>query len=273
MEELSRLIRQKDVTSLSKLMLNRQLFGTAGIRGLMEPGFNGLNDLIVIQTSQGLAKYLLQSSSQNKKIIIGHDGRHGSYRFARLATKVFLHSGFEVGLFSAVVPTPFVSFGTKLFKAAAGIVITASHNPKQYNGYKVFNTHGAQILSPHDANIQNLILENLKPWTDDIWNTDNLNYSKENKLFDPLSTVMEQYYLNLRQSSTQLDLVKNSNLKIAYSAMHGVGHNYLTKVFEEFEFKNYYPVRSQMKPDPEFPTLEFPNPEEGEGAFVSLILF
>lgn len=254
-------------------MLNRQLFGTAGIRGLMEPGFNGFNDLIVIQTSQGLAAYLLQSSTFNKKVIIGHDGRHGSYRFARLATNVFLSAGFEVGLFSAVVPTPFVSFGTKLFSAAAGIVITASHNPKQYNGYKVFNTHGAQILSPHDGNIQNLILKNLKPWTDEIWNTNKLDYSKENRLFDPLNAVMEQYYLNLLQFSTQLDLVKNSDLKIAYSAMHGVGHNYLTKVFNEFEFKNYHPVCSQMNPDPEFPTLEFPNPEEGEGAFVSAFLF
>ncbi|OTF69356.1 phosphoglucomutase-2-like protein [Euroglyphus maynei] len=275
--EIAELINSNDVERLSKLLLKRQCFGTAGIRGimeagfngLMEAGFNGLNDLVIIQTSQGLAKYVktLPTTATELLVVIGFDGRHHSYDFALLTTNVFRQAGFKVALFSKVVPTPFVSFAINLLNASTGIMITSSHNPKVYNGYKVFGNNGAQILSPHDKNIQNSILTNLKPWNNEIWNISNTFNYDGIQLFDPLHQVSQQYYYQLMESSTRLDLVKKSNLKITYTALHGVGHDYMAKMFEEFDFKNHYPVESQKIPDPEFPTVHFPNPEEGQGVF------
>ncbi|XP_027205636.2 phosphoglucomutase 2 isoform X2 [Dermatophagoides pteronyssinus] len=267
--EIAKLVESNEIERLSKLLLERQCFGTAGIRGIMEPGFNGLNKLVIIQTSQGLAKYVktLPTTATELLVVIGFDGRHNSYDFARLTTNIFRHTGFKVALFSKVVPTPFVAFATKLLNASTGIMITSSHNPKVYNGYKVYGNNGAQILSPHDKNIQNSILANLKPWNNEIWNISNdFNYDGI-QIFDPLRQVSQQYYFQLMKCSTRLDLVKKSDLKITYTALHGVGHDYMAKMFEEFGFKNHYPVESQKMPDPEFPTVHFPNPEEGQGVF------
>ena len=257
---------------LTKLLLERQCFGTAGIRGIMETGFNGLNNLVIIQTSQGLAKYVKQLPTTAKEllVVIGYDGRHHSLDFARLTTNVFRNAGFKVALFSKIVPTPFVAFATKLLNASTGIMITSSHNPKVYNGYKVFGNNGAQILSPHDSNIQISILANLKPWNDQIWDISNNNFNYDGvQLFDPLQQVSEQYYKHLMNCSTRHDLVSKSDLKITYTSLHGVAHEYLEKMFQEFGFKNHFAVESQKMPDPEFPTVHFPNPEEGQGVFVS----
>lgn len=269
-QDIVDLIKAKDVEKLSKKLLTRQSFGTAGIRAIMEAGFNGLNDLVIIQTSQGLAKYLAILAGPDrvqwsKNVVIGYDGRYNSYRFAKLTARAMLQCGFKVYLFSKVVPTPFIPFTIGLLQSAAGVMVTASHNPKEYNGYKVYLDKGTQILSPHDQNIQSHILESLVPWNEKMWNTDSLTYESEPNMIDPLEKVMEEYYRALVQSATQTNIVADSNLRVVYTGLHGVGHDYLTEAFKRLNFKNYFPVLSQKDPDPEFPTVVFPNPEEGQG--------
>lgn len=268
MKQIVDLVKEKNIDRLSSLLLQRQCFGTAGIRGIMEAGFNSLNSLMIIQTTQGLAKYLHTLPIRvDDVVVIGYDGRHHSSHFAKLATNVLLQSGFKVYLFSRIVPTPFVAYATRKYAAAAGIMITASHNPKVYNGYKVYFTNGAQILSPHDEGIQEKILENLEPWDKEIWNVETVLNNP--KVTDPLEEVSHCYFAKLKETATQADVVSKSDLKIVYTALHGVGHDYLTKAFETLGLKNYYPVMSQKDPDPEFSTVTFPNPEEGEGVLVS----
>lgn len=235
----------------------------------MKAGFNALNDLIIIQTTQGLVKYLAQINNEkatNNGIVIGYDGRHNSYRFARLAARVCLYHGFRVNLFSRLVPTPFVAYAVKCLSAAAGIMVTASHNPKEYNGYKVYFDNGAQIVAPHDTNIQKSIMECLVPWGASIWDVATLSY--DNKMIDPLQMVMDKYMTALVGNATQLDKIAKTDLKVVYTCLHGVGHEYLTQMFKSLGFKHYIPVDSQKDPDPEFSTVVFPNPEEGKGVWV-----
>lgn len=254
---------------MSSLLLQRQSFGTAGIRGLMEVGFNSFNDLMIIQTTQGLAKYLrtLDTTTEDSSVVIGFDGRHNSERFAQLSARVMSELGFKVYLFRRIVSTPIVAFATRYYSAAAGIVITASHNPKEYNGYKVFFSNGAQILSPHDTGIQTSILQNLQPWNDRVWNVELLK--NDSRIFDPFTEVTDKYYEALKKFATHTKVVQNTDLKVVYTSLHGVGHDFVTRAFDTLGFKNYYPVMSQKDPDPEFPTVTFPNPEEGEGVLVS----
>lgn len=145
-----------------------------------------------------------------------------------------------------------------------GVMVTASHNPKDDNGYKVYFSNGAQIKSPHDKNIQNSILQNLKPWPT-VW----VNNPRNNeKCVDPLKQIWNKYFSVIESNVFDKNSVKESNLRITYTALHGVGHDYLTEGLKVCGFKNYNPVESQMKPDPEFPTVVFPNPEEGKGVLV-----
>ena len=253
-------------------MLKRQEFGTAGIRGIMESGFNGFNDLVIIQTSQGLAKYLKSLyPTGTQSVVLGFDGRYGSKRFAQITANVFHLIGWKVYLYSRVVPTPFVPFGVRMTGSVAGVMVTASHNPKIYNGYKVYFGNGAQILSPHDQNIQAQILKNLEPMNDSIWNTDKLAYNGDN-LIDPIDQAMKKYFDLIVKNSTRASTVAESDLRVAYTALHGVGHECLTNVFKTLGFKNAFPVLSQKDPDPEFSTVVFPNPEEGQGVLVSFVV-
>ncbi|UXI21286.1 hypothetical protein NH340_JMT07229 [Sarcoptes scabiei] len=271
--EIHDLIKVNDFDRLAKLLLERQCFGTAGIRGIMAAGFNSMNRLVVLQTSQGLAKYLASlkdhKETKEKYIVIGFDGRYNSKDFARLSAKVFQHLGFNVYLFSRLVPTPFVAFATKFLNAECGIMITASHNPKSYNGYKVFNKNGAQILSPDDQNIQNSILENLDPWCEELWSIDDLVYNE--RLIDPSDRVMKMYYEQLKRSilidQNQIEQIGKAQFRITFTPLHGVGNDYLIRMFQELGYQNYFPVLSQADPDPEFSTVDFPNPEEGQGVF------
>ncbi|CAG2112316.1 unnamed protein product [Medioppia subpectinata] len=261
--EIKKLVDNKDTEQLSKLLLTRQEFGTAGIRGQMVAGFAGMNDLVLIQTSQGLAKYLLQmdGSAKDKGVVIGYDGRHNSLRFAQLSANAFLTAGIKVYLFSTLVPTPFVAFSIRVLSATAGVMVTASHNPKMDNGYKVYFSNGAQITSPHDKNIQKSIVQNLKPW-DGVWTK---NPRHDNKCSDPLDIVSSNYFSRIDKNIFNRNTNIGSKLRVTYTPIHGVGHVYLTEGFKVCGFKNCFPVKSQMKPDPEFSTVTFPNPEEGKG--------
>ena len=175
---------------LEKRLRNRIRFGTAGLRGRMQAGFAFMNCLTVIQTSQGIAQYLVASATAPSplSVIIGYDTRHLSARFARLAANAFKRKGINVLLFEDYVPTPLVAFGVKTMNANAGVMITASHNPAQDNGYKVYQSNGAQINTPVDEHIAKSILENLEPWCG-AW--DELDVLQ--KPAHLLPTIREQY--------------------------------------------------------------------------------
>ncbi|XP_012141602.1 phosphoglucomutase 2 [Megachile rotundata] len=261
--KIRELISNGDYKTLSNLFLRRLEFGTAGLRGRMGPGYSQMNDLVIVQTGQGLSEYLLDTIATKNRIIIGYDGRYGSKRFAELTAAIFLAKNMKVYLFSKVVPTPFIPYGVLKYKCAAGIMITASHNPKDDNGYKVYWENGAQIISPHDKKIQKYILENLEP-NESSWDT--INVYNNDLYTDPWNDIMESYFYNLKQTVLYPEVNRNTILKFVYTPMHGVGYEYMSAAFNVANLKPFIVVEEQKLPDPEFPTVKFPNPEEGKSA-------
>ncbi|XP_062545687.1 glucose 1,6-bisphosphate synthase [Armigeres subalbatus] len=271
LKEIKSLVNDSEWKVLSSRLLKRLAFGTAGLRGAMQAGFNAMNDLVVIQSAQGLCKYILEcypsESDRRRGIVLGFDGRHNSKRFAELSACIFLTEGIPVWLYSRTVATPFVPFAVKELECLAGIMVTASHNPKEDNGYKVYWTNSAQIISPHDKNIQAHILQNLIP-LESSWNLDLL---KTDQLKDPYDTMSSLYFEKLAENvpkSFVSDYNCNSSQRFVYSAMHGVGYPFIERGFETVGLQPVIAVKEQRDPDPEFPTVKFPNPEEGKSSLV-----
>ena len=179
---------------LEKRLRSHIQFGTAGLRGRMQAGFAFMNCLTVIQASQGIAQYLLsyRAADEPLSVIIGHDTRYNSAQFARLAANAFRSKGIKVNMFEDYVPTPLVAFGVKAMNANAGVMITASHNPAHDNGYKVYQSNGAQINTPVDERIAKSILENLEPW-DGAWDESEIVQEPATVL----TTILEQYHKQL----------------------------------------------------------------------------
>eukprot|EP01122_Echinamoeba_exundans_P010951 TRINITY_DN420_c0_g1_i1.p1 TRINITY_DN420_c0_g1~~TRINITY_DN420_c0_g1_i1.p1 ORF type:complete len:536 (+),score=130.88 TRINITY_DN420_c0_g1_i1:497-2104(+) len=229
----------------------------------MRAGFANMNDLTVIQASQGLAVYVEKTfpDAKSKGVVIGYDGRHNSHDFAHWAAATFASRGFKVYLFGRIVPTPLVAFGVLAKKTACGIMVTASHNPKDDNGYKVYWDNGAQIVEPHDKGISEAIEANLQPWGVDPHSV------KSNPLVeDPTDSVLDAYFKRIQEWSFHSKDNASRDLKIVYTAMHGVGKECATRAFAAFNLKPFHPVPQQIEPHPDFPTVPFPNPEEGKGA-------
>lgn len=269
MKEINKLIADKKWTVLEERLLSRLAFGTAGLRGPMQAGFNSMNDLVIIQTAQGITKYLLDNNSANdiqqKGIVISYDGRYNSRRFAELSAAVFLHAKIRVFLFSRMTPTPFVPFCVLKERTALGIMVTASHNPKEDNGYKVYWSNGAQIIPPHDKNIQKYILNNLEP-LDSSWDVSILKTSELIK--DPYSEVYDDYYPQLLKHipPSFIEMNRKSNIEFVYTAMHGVGYPFVVEAFKQSGLPEVISVSEQQEADPAFPTVKFPNPEEGKSS-------
>ncbi|XP_061729731.1 phosphopentomutase isoform X1 [Cydia pomonella] len=247
-------------------MLKRQKFGTAGLRGRMGAGYTGMNDVVVLQTAQGLCSYIQKECHQGQLqngIVIGYDGRYNSKRFAELTARVFVSASIPVHLFSAVCPTPLVSFATILYGVAGGVMVTASHNPKEDNGYKVYWGNGSQITAPHDQHILEEILQYLDI-PDSHWVTDGVR--SHALVSDCLSEVTERYMQYIADSVGPEQRATNARAAVdtVYSAMHGVGYDYVLKAFESASLKPPISVPEQQEPNPDFPTVVFPNPEEPE---------
>ncbi|KAH8372468.1 hypothetical protein KR093_011677, partial [Drosophila rubida] len=282
--DILELAKSKEWNTLRCRLCNRISFGTAGLRGEMRAGFDSMNELVVVQTAQGLCEYIKEqypdkSAWSERGIVIGYDARHNSKRFAELSSYVFLANGFRVYLFKRFVATPFVPFTIKHRNSLAGVQVTASHNPKQDNGYKnhkymyIFNirifqvywSNGAQIISPHDSGIHKAILQNLQP-QGEVWSTNETTLWSNNLLIDPYDIVAPAYYAALL-SEIPAELVKanaDSPIKFTYTAMHGIGYPYVEEAFKQVNLKPVIPVSEQVEPDPEFPTTPMPNPEEGK---------
>ncbi|KAL8682478.1 MAG: hypothetical protein Q9224_006774, partial [Gallowayella concinna] len=231
-------------------------FGTAGLRARMGAGFARLNSLTIIQTSQGLAEYLLLKlpHAATSGIVVGHDARHNSELFAQLAAAVFEGKGIIVWWYEDIVHTPLVPFAVKTLQAAAGIMVTASHNPAADNGYKVYSSSGCQINSPEDAGIASSILLNQEPrrWT-----------TQASSLRRPILTTMQTEYLQSLRGLASLPEAAKIPTQFVYTPMHGVGLRYMMSALEAIGMKNEMTVVDQQaQPDPDFPTVMYPNPEE-----------
>ncbi|XP_034107122.1 phosphopentomutase isoform X3 [Drosophila albomicans] len=268
--DILQLAKSEKWDTLRCRLCNRISFGTAGLRGEMRAGFDSMNELVVVQTAQGLCAYIKEqypdkSIWSERGIVIGYDARHNSKRFAELSAFVFLANGFRVYLFKRFVATPFVPFTIKQRNCLAGVQVTASHNPKQDNGYKVYWSNGAQIITPHDSGIHKFILQNLQP-QGDVWNTNETTLWKNELLIDPYDIVAPAYYAALLSTIPE-KLVKanaESPIRFTYTAMHGVGYPYVEEAFKKVNLQPVIPVVEQVEPDPEFPTTPMPNPEEGK---------
>ena len=233
-------------------------FGTGGLRGIMGVGTNRMNIYTVSMATQGLANYLKMMFADMKtpQVAIAYDCRNHSKEFAQVAADVLTANGIKVFLFSALRPTPELSFAIRELKCQSGIVVTASHNPKEYNGYKVYWEDGGQIVAPHDKNI---IAEVQK-----ITDISMVKRKKNAKLIEMLDDSFDEIYLNkvMSLSLSPKLIKKHKNLSFVYTPIHGTGGQVMPKLFAKAGFKNFYPVEEQMVTDGNFPTVVSPNPEE-----------
>eukprot|EP00191_Tetraselmis_sp_GSL018_P023856 CAMPEP_0177626712 /NCGR_PEP_ID=MMETSP0419_2-20121207/30803_1 /TAXON_ID=582737 /ORGANISM="Tetraselmis sp., Strain GSL018" /LENGTH=643 /DNA_ID=CAMNT_0019127791 /DNA_START=33 /DNA_END=1965 /DNA_ORIENTATION=+ len=248
---------------LNEILGSRLQFGTAGLRGLMGPGFNRMNAVTVQQTTQGLCRYLQRvapDALNRGGVVIGYDGRRGSERFAQIAAAVFVSEGVKARLLRGLVPTPLVAFAVAHLGCAAGVMVTASHNPKDYNGYKVYWGNGCQIIPPHDEGISAAIEEDLGLWDLSAW------ARPCGLLSDPLHEVAEAYYAKMLEA-VRVDVTVPDGFEVVYTPLHGVGLDWVRRAFHLFGLPEPVAVPEQAEPDADFPTVEFPNPEEGAGTW------
>ncbi|CAG9319748.1 unnamed protein product [Blepharisma stoltei] len=265
-EQMKNLMESQQYSELEKSLVKRIEFGTAGLRSRMAAGFAFMNHITVQQATQGLILYLesLYSPEQLRQgAVIGFDSRYNSKSFAELAASLFISHNIPVYLFKKNNPTPFVPFAVLLKKAIIGIQITASHNPKDDNGYKVYMSNGGQLVDPHDKMIHQSILNNLDLWLiggyDSTWVR-----SRVTEIYDEVAETYIERSLNYSRSRNS-----NSNSEpIVYTAMHGVGGETIKSMWKAWGFSPLVVVDEQIDPDPEFPTVKFPNPEEGQGALA-----
>jgi phosphomannomutase len=279
-------VSRNELVSLFPPDGRRIAFGTAGLRSRMMAGPLGMNDLVIVQTAQGLARYCLKQRNNNNnagetlRAVVGYDHRANpalnlsSLSFAILTSLVFEDAGIDCLLLDGFIFTPMVPYVLQEIGAAVGVMITASHNPKDDAGYKVYASDGCQIRSPMDTEIATEILGNLEPWRDYA----KLIETRQQAHADPClglsqpeqtQKMLSAYFETLKNSGLLTGQAKMPQLpnsltppSIVYTAMHGVGYNFAIKAFEAFGFPPFQTVVEQRDPDPEFRTVPFPNPEE-----------
>ncbi|KAJ2001988.1 hypothetical protein GGI04_003526, partial [Coemansia thaxteri] len=257
--QIERLLAAKDDATMEKLLRNRIEFGTAGLRARMEAGYARLNRLTVIVASQGLAAYVERevAGAQQRGVVVGHDHRHNSAAFAKLTARAFLDRGFRVFLYPGLGMTPMVPFAVKHLHAACGVMITASHNPKDDNGYKVYWENGAQICPPIDEGIAQSIGEHAEPCN---WDTDSVD--ADPNVQDVTQPMLDAYFAAASRLAVDLEANRRTELRYVYTPMHGVGAPFAERILAVFGLPAFEPVPEQMQPDPNFSSVPFPNPEE-----------
>ncbi|EDW61275.1 glucose 1,6-bisphosphate synthase [Drosophila virilis] len=261
-------IKDKDWQALRIRLCHHNYFSTGGLRSGMRAGFDSINDLVTIQVAQGLSNYLQEvyPSVQKREaqgVVIGYDARYNGKRFAQLIAAVLLNSNFRVYLFGRMVPSPFVSFAVVHLHCLAGVVVTASHNPKTDNGFKIYWFNGAPFLTPHDKNLQAAVLNSLEPLASS-WDLSVLD--DHPLLEDPYREIYQAYYEQMKSllPYTYLETNECSQLRFVYTPLHGVGFHFIREAFYQARLKPVIPVQQQKDPDPEFPTVVFPDPIEGK---------
>ncbi|HEV8282702.1 MAG TPA: phospho-sugar mutase [Chitinophagaceae bacterium] len=232
-------------------------FGTGGLRGIMGVGTNRMNKYTVGMATQGYANYLRQSfPGEEVKVAIAHDSRNNSRFFAETTANVFAANGIKVFLFDSLRPTPELSFAIRYLKCQGGVVCTASHNPKEYNGYKAYWDDGAQLVPPHDKNVIKEV--------EKIESVDHVKWGGGSQNITIIGKDLDEAYINMVKGlSVYPEIIqKQHDLKIVYTPIHGSGIKLVPEVLKRFGFTDVHIVKEQMEPDGNFPTVAYPNPEE-----------
>ena len=247
-------------------------FGTAGLRGIIGAGTNRMNIYVVRRATQGLANYIAKVDKKSQGVAIAYDSRHMSPEFAEEAALCLAANGIKAYIFESLRPTPELSFAVRHLGCVAGINVTASHNPPEYNGYKVYWEDGAQITPPHDSGI----MGEVKSISD--WNTvKTIDKAEAEKagLFQVIGKEVDDAYMaELKKQVLHMDAIKaeGKNLKVVYTPLHGTGNIPARRILKELGFENVYVVKEQELPDGDFPTVSYPNPEAAEAFELGLKL-
>lgn len=255
--QIESLLKQDDKKELIDRFYKDLEFGTGGLRGVMGAGSNCMNQYTVGIATQGLSNYLLKTyPGKNISVVIAHDSRNNSRFFTEIAANVFSANGIKVYLFAELRPTPLLSFAIRYLKCDAGIVITASHNPKEYNGYKAYWGDGAQVVPPHDKNI----IKEVNAIT-------SFEEVKSVPVPSNIKTIGDEvekaYYEEVKKLIPNKDiLLKHKDIPLVYSSLHGAGITMVPECLRQIGFTNIHVVEEQKEPDGNFPTVHSPNPEE-----------
>jgi phosphomannomutase len=257
--ELQALLDTGDDAELADRFAAPLEFGTAGLRGPLRAGPNGMNRTVVCRAAAGLAAWLVDQGLRGAPVVVGFDARYGSHNFARDSAAIFAAAGFDARLMPRVLPTPVLAFAVQHLNAAAGVMVTASHNPPQDNGYKVYTADGAQIVPPTDREIEAAI--------------EAVPSAKAIPLNgDGVTVLGEDIVIAYVDAIAGLVEGGPRELRIVHTAMHGVGTRTVRAVLDRAGFADVTPVPQQAQPDPDFPTVAFPNPEEPGALDLALAL-
>ena len=266
-QEVKAMLEAEDKTPLIDSFYRTLEFGTGGLRGIMGAGTNRMNVYVVGAATQGLANYLLKNFADRKEIsvVVGHDCRNNGRFFAQTVANVFSANGIKVYLFEDLRPTPEVSFAIRYLGCQSGVNLTASHNPKEYNGYKAYWEDGAQVLAPHDKGI---IDEVNKVRVEDV------KFEGNPALIQTIGADIDEAYLKgVKDLSIDPEVIqRQKNLSIVYTPLHGAGRALIPAALKSWGFENVNTVTEQMVKDGNFPTVVSPNPENGEALTLALNL-
>lgn len=258
-------LQQENPDELADSFYRNLEFGTGGLRGIMGVGTNRMNRYTVGMATQGFSNYLKKTYGDAEvKVAIAHDSRNNSRFFAETTANVFAANGFKVYLFDSLRPTPELSFAIRKLGCKAGVVCTASHNPKEYNGYKAYWDDGGQLVPPHDANVIHEV--------DAIKDVNAVKWAGGEANITILGKEMDDAYMDMVKSlSVYPDVIaKQHDLKIVYTPIHGSGIKLVPETLKRFGFTNVHIVEEQATPDGNFPTVGYPNPEESETMSIGL---
>lgn len=265
--EIRSLLEAADKTELIDSFYRDLEFGTGGLRGIMGVGSNRMNVYTVAMATQGLANYLLKCfPNEEIKVAITHDCRINNTLFADTTANVLTANGIKVNYFRELRPTPMLSFAIRHYGCKSGVMVTASHNPKEYNGYKAYWDDGGQVVAPHDKNIIDEVQK--------ITSFDDVNWNKNDSLIEYIEEDFDKIYLDLVKTlSLSGDAIqKQKNMPIVFSPIHGASGKMVPAALKAFGFENVHMVKEQEKPDGTFPTVIYPNPEEAEALTMAIEL-
>ncbi len=265
-KEVQELLKEENEKALTEAFYKDLEFGTGGLRGIMGIGTNRMNIYTVGMATQGLANYMKVNFKdiEMPKVAVAHDCRNNSRLFAKTVANIFSANGFYVFLFESLRPTPELSFAIRSFKCQGGVVITASHNPKEYNGFKAYWDDGAQLIAPHDTNV----IEEVRK----IKDPSEVNFTPVKENIEALGLEFDEIYIEqLKSLSLSPEAIqRNNDMKIVYTPIHGTGVELVPMVLKKYGFTNIINVPEQDIPDGNFPTVISPNPENAEALKMAL---
>lgn len=263
--EIKQLIDQNNTTELTDAFYRDLEFGTGGLRGIMGAGSNRVNKYTLGAATQGLSNYLIKLyPEQQIRVVIAHDNRNNSSLFAGIVADVFSANGIFVYFFEGLRPTPELSFAIRELGCQSGVMLTASHNPKEYNGYKAYGADGGQLVAPHDEAVMGEVAK--------VSNIDLIKFDRKASNIQSIGKEMDEKYINelVKWSISKDAIHRQKDLKIVFSPIHGTGGVIIPDALHKFGFENVIVVKEQMVVDGNFPTVIYPNPEEAEALSMAI---